>query len=270
MKAKTTPRATSQTLEPAPASGASNFRSLPPAALCTPRQPSLFELAPDTDMADLICSASGLANFAPALLELIAADLDAHALAKKKQRTDHARWQTEQTATLIDVIFTGNLSETGLSAPVGALAMDNCTAATLTRVTFEGNSGASAASFSECSPFVTSCTFYGNSGYWSPLASLTCYAGAYPTLEQTIIAFGTNGAAIDCAGVETRISATTASSGSSPARSIAWAPDRVLWTWFARRATSDNASLPIEPSGPGGRPSSRAVLARSAVNSEAR
>ena len=103
MKAKTTPRATSQTLEPAPASGASNFRSLPPAALCTPRQPSLFELAPDTDMADLICSASGLANFAPALLELIAADLDAHALAKKKRRADHARWQTEQTATLIDV-----------------------------------------------------------------------------------------------------------------------------------------------------------------------
>jgi hypothetical protein len=105
VKAKTTPRATSQTQEPAAAPCARNFvvpGSLP-AALGTPRQPTLFEVAPDSDLADLMGLASGLASFAPALLDLIAADLDAHALEKKARRAGHARWCLERTRGLVDV-----------------------------------------------------------------------------------------------------------------------------------------------------------------------
>ena len=78
--------------------------------------------------------------------------------------------------------------------------------------------------------------------------------------------------AIDCAGTETRISARTPPSGlcgSVPA-SIASAPPISAWTRAAWRATWLSASLPIEPSGPGGRPAARAALARSAVHSLAR
>jgi len=40
------------------------------------------------------------------------------------------------------------------------------------------------------------------------------------------------------------------------------APEIVECAWFDRRATFDRASLPIEPSEPGGRPSARAARAR--------
>ncbi len=73
--------------------------------------------------------------------------------------------------------------------------------------------------------------------------------------------------AIDWAGVDTSTSATTASAGSVPWRSMPWAPAIDVCTRWAPRASTDRASLPIEPSEPGGRPSSRAALARAAVHS---
>jgi hypothetical protein len=77
------------------------------------------------------------------------------------------------TPTFIDVLFSGN--EGGMT-----LVLFDCTAATLTRVTFDRNGGG--AEFDGCSPALTSCTFYGN--------GLECIHGACPVLEQTIIAFG--------------------------------------------------------------------------------
>lgn len=71
--------------------------------LSIPLQPTLFEIAPDSDIADLIAMAAQLASFDPAILESIADDLNAHALAKKQRRADHRRWIEEQTETLVDV-----------------------------------------------------------------------------------------------------------------------------------------------------------------------
>ena len=73
------------------------------AFLSAPRQGMLFEIAPDSDFADLVRCACQLASFEPELLELIDGDLDAHALAKKERRLEHRRWMAGQTATLIDV-----------------------------------------------------------------------------------------------------------------------------------------------------------------------
>ena len=64
---------------------------------------SVHEVAPDSDFADLISLASQLASFAPQLLDLITADLDGHALEKKKRRVDHERWRVEKTCELIGV-----------------------------------------------------------------------------------------------------------------------------------------------------------------------
>ena len=74
-----------------------------PTALSTPLQGSLFEIAPSSHVADLINFAADLANYNPKLLEAIADDLDAHAIAKKQQRRDEKRWLDSQTETLIDV-----------------------------------------------------------------------------------------------------------------------------------------------------------------------
>ena len=71
-------------------------------------------------------------------------------------------------------------------------------------------------------------------------------------------------------GIRASTSAITASIGSSLPLSMPLAPAIMLWTWLQRRAISDTASLPIDPSDPGGRPRARAALARPAVHSDAR
>lgn len=74
-----------------------------PSVLNIPLQPTLFEIAPDSDLADLIGMAAQLASFDPSILESIADDLTAHAMAKRQRRGAHRRWIEEQTETLVDV-----------------------------------------------------------------------------------------------------------------------------------------------------------------------
>ena len=102
MKEKQPSQATSQEAETASVERASNILVYP-TALSTPLQGSLFEIAPNSEVASLISFAMELANFEPRLLSDIGRDLEAHALAKKQARLDHQRWLTEQTETLIEV-----------------------------------------------------------------------------------------------------------------------------------------------------------------------
>lgn len=66
------------------------------------RQAALFEIAPSSEIADLIGLAIDLARFEPGLLRAIVRDLEAHALRKKGERAEHQRWVEEQTGTLIE------------------------------------------------------------------------------------------------------------------------------------------------------------------------
>jgi hypothetical protein len=105
---------------------------------------------------------------------------------------------TGGTATLTDVVFTGNITTGGNANTYGVLLLGNCPASTLTRVTLIGNESpyAPAVAFSGCSPTVTNCTVYGN--YTYPYSAVMCMDGASPILERTIIASNTGGPAFDC------------------------------------------------------------------------
>ena len=72
--------------------------------------------------------------------------------------------------------------------------------------------------------------------------------------------------AIDWAGTDTSTSAITPSCRLSAPVSIPAAPAIRAWTLAAARATTLAASLPSDPSGPGGRPCTRAACARCAVH----
>jgi hypothetical protein len=102
VKAKNTSRAASPKANTNPAPGASPER-VAADFLATPRQATLFEMAPESDLSDLIKLSCDLAGFEPGLLGLIGRDLDTHALDKKRKRLDHRRWVAEQTGTLLDV-----------------------------------------------------------------------------------------------------------------------------------------------------------------------
>lgn len=102
MKEKTNLRAPSQEAETTRIQTARNFLVCP-TALSTPRQGSLFEIAPNSEVASLISFSVELANFEPELLSDIARDLETHARTKKQSRLDHQRWLAEQTGTLIEV-----------------------------------------------------------------------------------------------------------------------------------------------------------------------
>jgi hypothetical protein len=99
---KTIPRASSSTEESKLIPNASPILIFP-TAFSTPLQGSLFEIAPDSHVADLIAFASSLADFCPKLLEAIADDLEASALADKQRRLDEKRWRDSHTAILVDV-----------------------------------------------------------------------------------------------------------------------------------------------------------------------
>ena len=98
----TTSQAASCEAERSPVPNASNFIAFPTLP-ATPLQGSLFQLAPDSEVATLIEFGIELAGFQPALLEDISTDLNNHALAKKQQRIDHQRFLAEQTESLMDV-----------------------------------------------------------------------------------------------------------------------------------------------------------------------
>ena len=102
MKAKPTPEVTSQQAETTSNETARNFL-ICPTALNVPLQGSLFEIAPNSEIASLIRFAMELASFEPELLSDIAKDLEEDALTKKQRRLDHQRWLAEQTEELIEV-----------------------------------------------------------------------------------------------------------------------------------------------------------------------
>jgi hypothetical protein len=72
--------------------------------------------------------------------------------------------------------------------------------------------------------------------------------------------------AIEIAGTDKMISATTPPSGESGPASMAPGPAIIACTRAAWRAMRLLASLPSEPSGPGGWPAARAAAARAAVH----
>jgi hypothetical protein len=95
--------------------------------------------------------------------------------------------------TLTDCVLSGNSGYEG-----GGMYCASC-APTLVRLTFVGNTarGGAGLACKSASPTLTSCTISGGFGQYGPCGIL-CRGPSFPVIQNTIIAFSTNGPAITC------------------------------------------------------------------------